>query len=142
MSRYQSSYLLALLLSILAARGLAAESMDPWRGWVAFKEFARRTAEIPEQGVSVQVAPGDRRSIHLFFGRQILVPKGNRLEPAGAVVCEFEFAARRRTPSRWQAWTFDCPTFEQFVDLVEQHPLFADLLVTRPLRSAVYWEEL
>jgi hypothetical protein len=29
-----------------------------------------------------------------------------------------------------------------FVDMVEQHPLFADLLVTRPLGSAVYWEEL
>ena len=141
MSRYQSSYLLALLLSILAARGLAAESMDPWRGWVAFKEFARRTAEMPDQGVSVQIAPADDR-IHLFFGRQILVPERNRLEPAGAVVCEFEFAPRRRTAAGWQAWSFDCPTFERFVDLVEQHPPFADLLVTRPLRSAVYWEEL
>ena len=143
MSRYQSSYLLALFLSILGARGLSAESMDPWRGWVAFKEFARRTAEVPDQGVSVQIAAdGDRRSVHLFFGRQILAPEGNRLEPAGAVVCEFEFAPRRRTPSRWAAWSFDCLTFERFVDMVEQHPLFADLLLTRPLGSAVYWEEL
>ena len=28
---------------MLAARGLAAETLDPWRGWVAFREAVLRT---------------------------------------------------------------------------------------------------
>src|SRR5688572_11485707 len=124
MSRHQSSYLLAALLGILATRGLAPEALDPWRGWVAFKQFACEVAEEPDPGVSVQIAPlGHRSAVRLFYLRQVLVPNADRLEPAGGVVCEFEFAPRRRTPVGWEAWSFDCATFERFVDLVEQHPV-------------------
>ena len=141
MSTNRSTYLLAAMLGVLAARGLEPETLDPWRGWVAFKQFAREAAEAPDPGVSVQIEPlGHRSPIHLFFLRQAVVPDGNRLEPIGGVVCEFVFAPRRRTPRYWQAWSFDSPTFERFVDVVEQCPLFADLMVTRPLGSAVYWE--
>lgn len=141
MSTNRSTYLLAAMLGVLAARGLAPESLDPWRGWVAFKQFAREVAEAPDPGVSVQIEPlNDRRPIHLYFLRQVVVLEGNRLEPIGGVVCELTFAPRRRTPRHWQAWSFDSPDFERFVDLVEQHPLFGELMVTRPLASAVYWE--
>jgi hypothetical protein len=142
MTTNKSTYLLAALLSVLAARGLAPETLDPWRGWVAFKQFAREIVEEPDPGVSVQIAAlGDRRPIRLVYLRQVLVPQGNRLEPAGGVVCEFWFAPRRRTPRDWEAWSFDCPSFERFVDLVEQYPFFQDLLATRPLSTGVYWEE-
>lgn len=141
MSANRSTYLLAAMLGVLAVRGLAPETLDPWRGWVAFKQFAREAAETPDPGVSVQIEPlGHRGPIHLFFLRQVVVADGDRLEPIGGVVCEFLFAPRRRTPRYWEAWSFDSPTFERFVDLVEQCPLFADLMVTRPLGSAVYWE--
>lgn len=142
MGRHQSSALLAALLSLFAARGLAPEALDPWRAWVVFKQFAREYAEHPDHGISVQIDPvGDRRPIHLFFTRQVLAPEGDRLEPVGAVACEFIFAPRRRTPPEWREWSFDHATFERFVDAIEQHPLFADLLLTRPLSTAVYWEE-
>ena len=142
MSRHQSPFLLAALLGLLAARGLAADALDPWRGWVVFKQFAREVSEAPDQGVSVQLDPvDDRDPLHLYFVRQVLAPDGDRLEPLGAVVCEFVFAPRRRRPLEWREWSFDHPTFDRFVDTVEQRPIFADLLVTRPLRSAVYWEE-
>ena len=142
MSNHQSSVLLAALLSILATRGLDPEALDPWRGWIAFKQFAREAAEQVDHGVTVQIAPaGDRRPIHLFFVRQVLVSDGGRLEPVGGVACELVFAPRRHTPREWREWSFDHPTFERFVDIVEQHPLFADLLLTRPVSTAVYWEE-
>ena len=142
MAAHRSKYLLAALLGILAARGLSPESMDAWRGWVAFKEFARQVDEFPDPGISVQIAPlGDRLPIRLFLLRQVAERENDRLEPVGGVVCEFWFAPRRHTPREWDAWSFDCADFERFVDTVEQHPIFADLLVTRPLQSAVYWEE-
>ena len=142
MSDHQSSVLLAALLAILAAHSLDANALDPWRGWLAFKEFARQVDELPDHGISVQIAPaGDHLPIHLFFVRQVLVREGDRFEPAGCVACEFVFAPRRHTPMEWSEWTFDHATFERFVDVVEQNPLLADLLVTRPLSSSVYWEE-
>lgn len=142
MSTHQSKYLLAVLLGVLVARGMAPDALDPWRGWIAFKQFAREMAEQPDPGVSVQIVSlGDRLPIRVFFVRQVLVREGNRLEPIGGVVCEFCFAPRRRTPADWEAWSFDSPTLDRFVDVVEQHPLFAELLTTRPLETAVYWEE-
>ena len=84
MSSYQSSVLLAALLAILASHHLEADALDPWRGWVAFKEFVRQFDELPDQGISVQIASaGDHLPIHLFFVRQVLAPDGDRLEPAG-----------------------------------------------------------
>jgi hypothetical protein len=142
MSANKSAYLLAALLSVLTARGLAPETLDPWRGWVAFKQFVRDVDEEPDPGVSVQInVLGRRRPIQLVFVRQILVAQGRRLEPVGGVVCEFWFAPRRRTPASFEAWSFDSPSFERFVDLVEQHPFFEDLLATRPLTSAVFWQD-
>ena len=142
MSANKSAYLLAALLSVLATRGLAPEALDPWRGWVAFKQFVRQVDEEPDPGVSVQIsALGDRRPIQLVFVRQVLVRRGDRLEPVGGVACEFWFAQRRTTPSAFEAWSFDSPSFERFVDLVEQHPMFEDLLATQPLASAVYWQD-
>ncbi len=38
-------------------------------------------------------------------------------------------------------WTFDCSTFARFVDRVEGHAGFADLIARRPAASMVYWED-
>jgi hypothetical protein len=142
MSRYQSSYLLAMLLTLLAARGLQPEGLDPWHTWMVFKQFAREAAEEPDPGLSVQIDPvDDGRPIHLYLVRQLLVPEDDRLEPTGGVVCEFVFAPRRLRPREWREWSFDYPSFDRFVDVVEQNPVFADLLLTRPLHTAVYFEE-
>jgi hypothetical protein len=142
MSANRSSYLLAAFLSVLASHGLAAEALDPWRGWVSFKRFAREVVEFPDPGISVQLMPlGDRAPVRLAFVRQVLEPAEDRLEPVGGVVCEFTFAPLRRTPAEWRVWSFDSASFERFVDLVEQHPVFSDLLATAPLSSEVYWED-
>lgn len=142
MSSNKSAYVLAALLSVLAARGLSAETLDPWRGWVAFKQFVRNVDEMPDPGISVQVnVLGDRRRIQLIYLRQLLIARGDRLEPAGGVVCEFWFAPRRGTPPSFEAWTFDSSSFERFVDLVERDPFIEDLFGTRTLASAVYWED-
>src|SRR5690242_18621015 len=107
MSANKSLYLLAALLSVLAARGLTPEGLDPWRSWVAFKQFAHDVAEQPDPGVSAQIAPdGARLPIRLFLLRQVLAPENGRLEPIGGVVCEFAFAPARRTPPDWQEWSF------------------------------------
>jgi hypothetical protein len=141
MSIPRSRYLLATLFALLAARGLAAEGLDPWRGWVVFKQFARHVAEQPDPGVSVQIASLPAGGVRLYFVRQLLEPDGVRLEPVGGVVCEFSFAPRSRPPSDWEAWSFEHPDFERFVDVVEQYPDFAQLLVERPAASDVYWED-
>jgi hypothetical protein len=141
MTTPRSRHLLATLLALLAARGLASEGLDAWRGWVVFKQFAREVAEQPDPGVSVQIASRSPGDVRLYFLRQVLEPRGGRLEPVGGVVCEFSFARHLRPPADWEEWSFDHPTFERFVDAVEQHPAFADLVTERPLDSEVYWEE-
>jgi hypothetical protein len=47
--------LLQLLLTLLAAHGLAREALAPWRSWMLFKQFVRTVDELPDPGVSVQI---------------------------------------------------------------------------------------
>jgi len=141
MSGPRGKPLLATFIALLAMRGLAPEHLDPWRGWVTFKEFARQVHEEEDPGITVQItSAGTEPHVLLYFMRQTLVRAGSRLEPVGGVVCEFWFVPRSRPPVDWDAWSFDSLTFDRFVDLVEQHPEFADLLAQRPVASAVYWE--
>ena len=134
--------LLEMLLLALAAHGLGAEGLDPWRGWVVFKEFARAAAEAPDPGVSVQVTRDESAgSASMVFVRQVVDATPEWLEPAGGVVCEFTFALGPRQLEAWEAWSFDTPSFDRFVDLVEESATFQDLVVQRPLASAVYWLE-
>ena len=142
MTTSRPQFLLATLLTLLAARGLAPEALDPWRGWLSFKQFAREVAEVPDQGVSVQITSVPRSdAVRLFLLHQVLSPEADRLEPVGGVVCEFTFPVRGAPLSEWEAWSFDSSTFERFVDLVEQYPAFARLMNERPVATSVYWED-
>ncbi|MGH7357790.1 MAG: hypothetical protein ACREON_02990 [Gemmatimonadaceae bacterium] len=137
----KSGLLLQMLLVALGARGLAPEAMDPWRAWVTFKHYARVVDEVPDPGVSVQLARlPDESQAKLFFLRQMVAVHEERLEPVGGVVCEFTFDAPTSRGSDWALWSFDYPSFARFVDRVEQEPDFQDLIVSRPLRSSVHWE--
>jgi hypothetical protein len=139
----RAPFLLHMLLALLATHGLAPETLDPWRGWVAFKRYARLVREVPDPGVSVQITHDpEHRTVNLFYVRQAIEADEHQwLEPLGGVVCEFTFPAGGARPGEWELWSFDSPTFERFVDRVEQHPEFADLMTQAPLRSAVYWED-
>lgn len=109
---------------------------------MAFKEFARAVREEPDPGVSVQFTPGTRyRPARLLFLRQETVHEDEWMSPVGGVVCEFTFGGARPAVSTWDRWTFDHASFDLFVESVEQDPVFQELLVTRPVGSAVYWEE-
>ena len=136
--------LLSVLLLTLAAHGLAPEPLDPWRGWVAFKEYARAVHEEPDPGLSVQFTrqTEDGHSRLLFLRQAMQADSDGALTPVGGVVCEFTFPSKQRSAPSWDRWSFDYATFERFVDIVEQEPDFQDLIVTRPLHSAVYWEEI
>ena len=134
--------LLEMLLLALAAHGLGAEGLDPWRGWVVFKEFARSAAEAPDPGVSVQVTVDPAEdTVSLVLVRQVVEITPGWLEPAGGVVCEFTFARGPREWRDWEAWSFETTSFDRFVDLVEECPSFQDLAVRPAIRSAVYWLE-
>jgi hypothetical protein len=138
---HRASYLLQLFLSLLSSRGLAAEAVDAWRGWTTFKQYARIVDEIPDPGISVQITPEPATdAVRLLFVRQVVEPQGEWLEPVGGVVCELTFAAPKVPVSAFECWSFDYRTFEHFVDVVEQAPIFGELMVQRPTRSAVYWE--
>ena len=137
----RSRYLLTTLLALLAVRGLGAEGLDPWRGWVAFKEFARQVAERPDPGTSVQITSTASGDVRLYFLRQVSERAGGWLDPVGGVVCEYSFASRTEPPSDWEEWSFDHPTFDHFVDVVEQHADFAMLMNERPAATNVYWED-
>ncbi len=139
----QAQFLLQLLLALLTTRGLAPETLDPWPGWLEFKRYARLVDEVPDPGVSVQITRSPRRGhVKLFYVRQAVEPDEDHwLEPVGGVICEFTFPAGSVRQSEWELWSFECPTLERFVDRVEQHPDFADLMTRTPLRSAVYWED-
>ena len=134
--------LLEMLLFALAAHGLGREGLDPWRGWVVFKEFARAAAEAPDPGVSVQVtADPAEETASLVFVRQVVELTPGWLEPAGGVVCEFTFALGPRALRDWEAWSFETASFDRFVDLVEESLSFQDLAVRPPISSTVYWLE-
>ena len=134
--------LLSALLLTLSAHGLAPEALDPWRGWVAFKEFVRAVDETPDPGISVQFTPaGVESETRLVFLRQEAEVEEGDLMPRGGIICEFTFPAIAHA-APWERWSFDHASFERFVDVVELEPSFQDLLVTRPLSSAVYWQEI
>ena len=134
--------LMTVFLVTLAAHGLGAEGLDPWRGWTAFKEFAREAHEEPDPGVSVQFTRATEEGrTRLVFLRQVLSEGPGSRMPAGRIVCEFTFPLTHHRAAAWDRWSFDYGTFERFVDVVEQEPVFQDLLVRRPVRSAVYWED-
>jgi hypothetical protein len=130
-----------MLLTLLALNGVAPEAADPWRGWQTFKQYVRIVDEIPEPGVSVQTLRHADESTSLVFLRQVLEEDGDRLEPVGGVIMEFNYRPASAAQPEWEIWTFDHATFERFVDHVEQHDEFADLVVKVPLRSEVYWQE-
>ena len=139
MSRMEK--LLAAFLAILAVHGLQVDALDPWRGWLAFKEYARATWELPDEGVSVQVGLDGDQETHLYFLRQAAVLTADRLEPVGGVVCDLCYAAQSAPTPTPEYWSFDYATFDRFVDVVEQDPMIAALFLQRPLSSQVYWEE-
>jgi len=139
MSRVEK--LLTAFLAILAVHGLEADALDPWRGWLAFKEYARATSEQPDQGVSVQVGLDGDQVTHLYFLRQAAVLTADRLEPVGGVVCDFCYPSRSAATLTSEYWSFDYATFERFVDVVEQDPVIAELFLQRPVSSQLYWQE-
>jgi hypothetical protein len=134
--------LLELLLLTLASHGLASEALDPWRGWVVFKEYVRRVAEQPDPGVSVQITPDKpEKAVSVVFVRQVVEPLDDWLHPTGGVVVEFTFPLDARQLAEWDAWSFESPNFDRFVDLVEGNEAFQDLIVSQPISSSVYWIE-
>jgi hypothetical protein len=133
-------HLLSLLVTILASEGYEAPSIDPWHGWRAFKHFVRVVDEIPDPGVSVQIAPQPDSSCSLFLVRQVVRPESDDwLEPVGGVVCEFSFARARDVADHRELWSFDHESFAHFVHEVELYPPFLDLVARTPRWSSVYW---
>jgi hypothetical protein len=134
--------LLQTLLLAIATHGLASETLTPWRGWVVFKEYVRNVAESPDPGVSVQITRDDADGTRsLIFLRQVVEQTGDWLEPIGGVVCEITFNQNRNRMPDGEAWSFDSPDFDRFVDLVEGSAAFQELAVNTPLHSSVYYLE-
>jgi hypothetical protein len=136
--------LLETLLLAIAAHGLTPETITPWLGWVLFKEYVQSVAESPDPGVSVQVSRDDTAgTVSLIFLRQVVEPVGEEwLHPIGGVVCEITFPPGKTRIREWDAWSFDAPTFERFVDVVDESIAFEEFFETRPLVSSVYWLDL
>jgi hypothetical protein len=133
-------------LAMLAMACLFPERLDPWHGWVAFKRYVRVVDEVPDPGISVQISAAPlEHALKLYFVRQAVVRQvvegnGTRwLEPLGGVVCELTYPENVPVKDEWELWSFDCPSLEHFVDRVEQHPAFADLVTREPLGTRVYW---
>ena len=134
--------LLKTLLLALAAHGLAAETVTPWRGWVVFKDYVRSVAEAPDPGVSVQIARDDPDgTVSLIFVRQVVEPINDWLEPIGGVVCEITFEQDDRRLPEFDVWSFDYPNLDRFLESVENGADFQKLALTKPLNSSVYWLE-
>lgn len=136
-----SSYLLQMLLAVLATNGVMPEVAEPWDTWRGFKQFVRIVDEVPDPGVSVQLYR-EGESANLVFLRQVVEGPGDWLEPVGGVVCELRFSNFVGTGEEWEIWTFDFPSLETFVDAAEQHPDFADLMIRFPEDGSVFWQSL
>jgi hypothetical protein len=134
--------LLETLLLALAAHGLVAETVTPWRGWVVFKDYVLSVAEVPDPGVSVQTTRDDLDgTVSLIFLRQVVEQVNDWLEPIGGVVCEITFQQGDKRLPEFDVWSFDAPNFDRFVDIVESSADFQKLALSKPLESSVYWLE-
>ena len=133
--------LLQLLLTLLAAHGLAREALAPWRSWMLFKQFVRTVDELPDPGVSVQITAPSSDVVRVSLVRQVAYRDDDRLVPVGGVVCQLEFPARSKPAPDIEFWSFDYRTLEAFFDAVAGEIRFQDLVVRAALRSDVFWED-
>ncbi len=131
---------LLAFLAILASHGLEPDALDPWRGWLAFKEYVRAATDHRDPGVSIQVTVDPWRNTRLYLVRQVADPESEELTPVGAVICDFHFV-NREPPAEREFWTLDYSDFERFVNVVEQDPIVAALFLEQPGASDIYWEE-
>lgn len=137
----RSTHLISLLLALCAAQGVAPQSLNSWNAWKTFKGFARTVNEVPDPGVSVQLAVRKDGSRSLIFLRQVVESSNDWLEPTGGVVWEFRFRPSSEPRRRIEFWSFGYETFEAFVDAVEQDAGVGRLFAKEAGRARLYWRK-
>ena len=132
--------LLTLLLAFCSSHGVSPDTQNAWHAWKTFKSFARATGEVPDPGVTVQLLEHEDGRAHLVLARQTLLGNGEWLDPTGAVVWELTFNSSVVEGTEEEIWSLDFPSFDDFVDAVEQNEMIAPLLTKEASDGKVYWE--
>lgn len=139
-------------LKLLEQEELAAEALDPWEGWKAFKAFLHLPVDDVYDAASVQgpqsvpdepLPPEAPNSASLYFIRQFSRWDHDSDVGIQRVVVELEFDPKqlRRAPPI-EVWTHDFPTLSDFASVVESHPCFQAAVNTPPVRTSVYSEHI
>src|SRR5688572_4912300 len=83
--------------SQLEGLGLDPDHLDPWSGWLAFKEFLKDEVGGLYDAASVQVRPEDDAT-SLFFVRQFTQREDRRADAPdmliGRLIVEFDYDSR------------------------------------------------
>jgi hypothetical protein len=134
------------LLGLLAADGLAEDTLDPWLTWKVFKKYLAQPVDEVYDAASFQTAfeaeVGPPR-LYAMFVRQFSERNGEEDVGIRRVVVEFELdPGRTLLSSRAEIWTLDFPTGGDFATVVEGNELFQWLCNSRPVTTRVFSEEL
>src|SRR4051812_48787480 len=80
-------------IQMLAAAGLADESLEPWPTWKVFKAFARVPVQDLADDVTVQYGPEQAEDggphVVLYFSREFSEVGADGADPVCHVGCEF-----------------------------------------------------
>ena len=120
---------------------LDPDHLDPWSGWLAFKEFLKHEVDGLYDAGSVQVRPEDDAT-SLFFVRQFTQRQNRRANSAdvlvGRLIVEFHYEFRALADQ--EIWTLDYPTLEEWASVVEGAAWFQALINQKPAFTDVYYD--
>jgi hypothetical protein len=120
---------------------LDPDHLDPWSGWIAFKEFLKQEVEGSYDAASVQVRP-EGRATSMFFVRQFTQREDASSDAAdvllGRLIVELQYDARQLAEQ--EVWTLDYPSLEEWAAVVEGERWFQALINREPTFTDVYYD--
>ena len=125
-------------LEHLASQALDPESLDPWSGWRAFKDFLRMEVEDVYDAAAIQFQVEDERP-SMFLVRQF-TQRATDAEDVllGRLIVEFQYD--KGECQEQEIWTLDFPSLEEWASVVEGEPTFQALVNLAPKATEVYYD--
>lgn len=130
------------LSAMLAAAGLAEERLDVWEAWKVFKAFVKEPVDADGEGVAIEATREENwngeKLVYLTIFRQFTEIDEDMSTPVRFAGIEFVFdQADVPLEREFEIWSYDHPTWGEFVARVEETEAFQRAAAHRVLESSI-----